>query len=196
MFIPFSKRIALYQLSKFLWIIYLKKKIKDLNLRNPIVWLSRPDMFDLADKFNEKLLVYHVVDEYSSYSGIKSNDKNRIKNLEIKLLKKANLVFVVSKNLYHSKRKYNPNTFLVPNAVDFDAYNKKINFEHNFQKDILNIPKPIIGYSGLVAQRLDYDILNFIAENNPKWSIVFIGKVNFDENIEILKKLKNIYFLG
>jgi hypothetical protein len=196
MFIPFSERIFFDQLTKFLWIKFLNKKLKELNIKNPIVWLSRPEMLDIAGKFNEKLLVYHVVDEYSSYNDVNSYEKNRIQNLEKKLLKKADLVIVVSSNLYKTKKQFNPHTYLVPNAVDFDAYNSK-NLGHNKPpKDILKIAKPIIGYSGLVAKRLDFKIINYIAENNPYWSIVFVGKVNPDEHITKLNKLKNIHFLG
>jgi len=72
-------------------------------------------------------------------------------------------------------------------------------------KDLENIPKPIIGYLGIIQQRIDIDLLEYLAQKNPDKSFVLIGPlwpVYFRKlrkpaiEIKRLEKYKNIYLLG
>ncbi|PKP17387.1 MAG: hypothetical protein CVU06_13225 [Bacteroidetes bacterium HGW-Bacteroidetes-22] len=63
--------------------------------------------------------------------------------------------------------------------------------------DILNIPKPIIGYIGaLFSLRLDIKVLQHVAEQKPDWSIVLVGPEDEEFKASNLHQLSNIYFLG
>ena len=78
---------------------------------------------------------------------------------------------------------------MVSNAVDFKAYNS--NKKSQLPNDIAIISSPIIGYSGLIAKRLDLNLIKYLAENNPKWSMIFVGKIdmkNCEKQLEMLKK--------
>ena len=59
--------------------------------------------------------------------------------------------------------------------------------------DMLNIPKPIIGYVGFVYQRFDRELFYRLVEENPDKSFVLIGGI-MDNYLEL--KYDNIYFLG
>ena len=59
-----------------------------------------------------------------------------------------------------------------------------------------NIPRPIIGYAGLIDEaRMDGELLDRMASAHPEWSIVLVGPVQ--ENV-LLRNLRhsNIHFLG
>ena len=64
---------------------------------------------------------------------------------------------------------------------------------------MLDIQGPIIGYSGLIAARLDLELVQKAAEDRLDWNFVFVGSVN-DEHCEVelqkLGELSNVYFLG
>ncbi len=63
--------------------------------------------------------------------------------------------------------------------------------------DIKDISKPIIGYVGfLTTIRLDIDVLVYIAEQRPQWSIVLVGPEDEDFKNSKLHNLSNVYFLG
>jgi glycosyltransferase involved in cell wall biosynthesis len=65
--------------------------------------------------------------------------------------------------------------------------------------DIARLPRPIIGYSGLISKRLDLDLLEYIAIKHSEWSIVLIGATDERwcvQQLTRLKQMKNIYFLG
>jgi glycosyltransferase involved in cell wall biosynthesis len=198
-FIPIIGRFPFGRLTKRLWEISLKYILFKLEFKNPIVWLSKPDMTDYSGKFNEKLLIYHVVDEYLTYGGITEEKRPILEKLEKKALKQADLVIVVSKNLMNNKKPFNKNTYLVPNATDYEGYSKIRDGAINLPDDILQLPRPIIGYSGLISSRLNLDLLLFLAQTMQEWSIALIGHLNARHSIkkfDKLKKLPNVYFLG
>jgi glycosyltransferase involved in cell wall biosynthesis len=182
-----------------LWKWVLQKSLNELNIKNPIVWLSRPEMVDLIGGFNEKIVIYHIVDEYLAYSDVDKDKRTSLEKYEHRMLKNADLVIVVSENLYLNKKKYNKNTYKIKNATDFEAYSQVIINDHPCSNDIKNLTRPIIGYSGLISERLDLDLIQHLAQTHPEWSITLVGQVN-DRNcankINSLKEFKNIYFLG
>jgi glycosyltransferase involved in cell wall biosynthesis len=199
MYIPVSGRFPLDKLTFFIWKRILQKSLNELNIKNPIVWLSRPEMVDLIGGLNEKIVIYHIVDEYLSYSEVDKDKRTLLEKYEHRMLKKADLAIVVSENLYRNKKKYNKNTYQVKNATDFEAYSQVIMNDHACSSDIKHLPRPIIGYSGLISERLNLDLIEHLAQTHQEWSITLVGQVN-DRNcakkINSLKECKNIYFLG
>ena len=198
-FLPFSGRPLLDGISQFLWCTILKLNMKKIGFKKPIIWLSRPQMVDLIGKFNEKVAIYHIVDEYSAYSGVDEIQQVKLKEIEKRILNKADIVIVVSINLFLSKKPFNKCTYLVPNAVDYQEYSKALFSADQLPEDIARLAKPIIGYSGRIGAKLDLDLLYHIAKLHPEWSLVFIGVIDerhCGNKINRLKCLKNVYFLG
>lgn len=198
LYTPISGRFPLNFITFIIWKIFLVYSMRRLKIFKPIVWLSRPDMADLINKFHESLLIYHVVDEYLAYSGITNAQRLTLEKKENLLLKKSDLVIVVSKNLLKSKQKLNNNTFLVPNAVDYPLYKKAINSNFGSPSNIRDIQKPIIGYSGLISAKLDLRIIFYLSKIHPEWSIVLLGEIDYrfcSEYICQLKKMENVHFL-
>lgn len=198
-FIPIIGKFPFGKITKRLWEISLKFILIKLKFKNPIIWLSKPNMTDYIGKFNEKLLIYHVVDEYLSYRGIKKEQRTILEKLEKDILTSADLVIVVSKNLLNNKKPFNKNTYLIPNATDYEGYSKIRDSDTNLPDDILKLPRPIIGYSGLISSRLNLDFLIFLAQAKHEWSIALIGHLNtryLINKFEKLEQLPNVYFLG
>lgn len=194
--LPLIGRAPLKKISIWLFLKGLAITARLRNSRRPIIWLSRPDMIDFAGKLNARLTVYHVVDEYSGYGSPPKEIRTGLIRKEDEMLCKADLVIVVTPTLLALKSPHNKNTHLIPNAVDFAAY---ANCKSPVPEDMLNIPGPIVGYSGLIAARLDLELLQAVAEARSNWAFVFVGTVN-DERCQVqigkLRDLPNVYFLG
>jgi glycosyltransferase involved in cell wall biosynthesis len=115
--------------------------------------------------------------------------------MEPALMRKSDLVVSNSTYLGNIAKTYNPNSTYVGQGCDLTLYNKK--HISNVPADIASIPSPIIGYTGvLVDLRLDIDLIRFIANNYPQWSIVLIGPEDKSFKESDLHTLKNVYFLG
>jgi glycosyltransferase involved in cell wall biosynthesis len=194
--LPHIGREPLKKMSIRLLLTVLSLVTRTGSSRRPIVWYSRPAMIDYLDLLKAKLTVYHVVDEYGGYGHPSKTAETEPSAQETEMLRKVDHVIVVTPTLHERKSPYNPNTHIVPNAVDFSAYSDE---RVQCPEDMADVRHPFIGYSGLVAARLDLDMLGEAAAARPGWSFVFVGSVNEEYCSEAMQKLRempNVHFLG
>jgi len=166
------------------------------NKRRPVLWFSRPNMVNYVGILPAKMTIYHVVDEYSGYGQPSERSRARQERMEAELMRKADAVIVVTPTLFDLKSPHNPNTHLVPNAVDYDSY---ADGASQLPDDMAGIESPIVGYSGLIAARLDLALLHEAAESRPDWNFVFVGAVNDTDCQTQLRRfaaLPNVHLLG
>ena len=199
LYAPVSGHFFLAKITWRFWVLLFQISLMKLGFTRPIIWLSRPGMSTFPGSFNEKLVIYHVVDEYLAYPGVSIEVRETLERSEKHLLKKSDLVIVVSEKLLKRKKLHNKNTILVPNAVDYESYNAALSSDKSQPSDIVNLPRPLIGYSGLISRRLDLGLIEYIAATHHEYSLVFIGKVN-DKGCEAqmarLRQMGNVHFLG
>jgi len=167
-------------------------------IREYILWVSRPTWYPAIILLEPRMLIYHVVDEYSAYTTVTEEIRRDIVQTEEKILHKADLVIVVSHALLESKSKKTRSAYIVANGVDIDAYHES-SARNQIPRSLADIPQPRIGYSGLIASRLDFDLLLKLADERPNYSIVLLGTVNelgCESIVQALWGRSNVYFLG
>ncbi|MBC7261105.1 MAG: glycosyltransferase [Chloroflexi bacterium] len=180
---------------------FLRQVLRRLQFQQPILWLFLPDTEIFIGRFHEKLVIYHIVDEYAGYSGISANWRPVLERMEQRLARKADLVFVTSPTLLERKRELNERVFLVPNAVDYEAFAAVVNDPDATPADMMNIPKPIIGYIGAINDKIDVGLLAQVARVHSDWSLVLVGPVAIKDEeslqtLHALQALPNVYLLG
>jgi glycosyltransferase involved in cell wall biosynthesis len=120
--------------------------------------------------------------------------KKHGERLEKKVIQSSDIVIANSAYLANYARQWNSNSYDIGQGCDFDGYLVK---NLPLPGDMLNIPKPIVGYSGAItSMRLDDGIIQHIAQHVPACSIVLVGREDSFFEKSKLKKYKNIYFLG
>lgn len=181
-----ARRINTLLLRASLW--YYRK---ELGMRDFQLWTFVPTMVELAGKMGEKSLVYYCVDEWSKFSFM---DSEAMREMEIRLLQKSDIVFVTADYLYRDKVQFNKNTFLVEHGVDHDHFSQAQNVSLDIPSDIRKIKNPILGFFGLIHEWIDLDLIEHVAQVKPEWSIVLIGKSSID--ISRFEKYANVHFLG
>ena len=164
--------------------------------RRPLIWYSKPRMVEFVGKSNAKRTIYHVVDEYSGYGDPSKTEASEPDPDELRMLQSVDDVIVVTQSLFESKSPHNPNTHIVANAVNFAAYSDA---SLTTPDDMTSIDGPVIGYSGLVAARLDLAMLEQAASARPDWTFVFVGTINdawCETELKRLRDLPNVRMLG
>ncbi len=168
-----------------------------------VLWSYFPMFVDYFNKIKADLKVFDTVDNWIAHPSFIKH-KERLKNNYQIIAQKSDLIFTVSKNLidfFHELGR-DEDVFWIPNGVDVKHFSKS---KLQTPKDLKKIPHPIIGYVGVIQQRADLDLLEYLAEKNPDKSFVLIGPlwpVYFRKlrqpaiEIKKLKKYKNIYLLG
>ena len=74
--------------------------------RPPILWLVRPYFADVIGQYGEKLVVYHVVDQYSAYASV--TRRAAVRQAEEAMLRRADLVIVTSPSLLRKQAAFQP----------------------------------------------------------------------------------------
>ena len=194
--LPITGRAPFKIISIRLFLLVLALVTRIGSRQRPIIWLSRPHMVDYIGKLHAKLTIYHVVDEYSGYGQPSTAPRSKLIDSENEMLRRVDTVIVVTPTLFDLKSPHNPNTHLVPNAVDYDSY---ADCDPQKPDDMADLRGPIIGYSGLIAARLDLDMLHAAANARPDWTFVFVGSVSSthcEAELQQLQELSNVHFLG
>jgi hypothetical protein len=84
-----------------------------------------------------------------------------------------------------------------PNGGDVQLFKTAIEMKLPRPAELLNITTPIIGYTGAVCQRIDYELLIKIAKANSDKTIVMVGPRLDKQFTEInLDEIPNIVFTG
>jgi glycosyltransferase involved in cell wall biosynthesis len=168
----------------------VKRAMRKLGFERPINWTFNPAAAFVAGGCGEETLVYQCVDEYSAFTGV---SPEAILQLEEQLLRRADLVVVSAESLRESKSQLRPDTVLVRHGVDFDHFRRALDENTIVPDDIAHLPKPVIGFFGLIADWVDQELLLAIAARYPHGSLVLLGKVTTDVS---RLRLPNIHLLG
>jgi glycosyltransferase involved in cell wall biosynthesis len=169
----------------------LRRACRRLGFDDWITWTFLPTSADVVGNLGERFVVYHCVDEFSEFTG---TDKNAVRNMERRLLQKADVVFVSSGPLYETKRLFNPRTFLVTHGVDIEHFRKACDPEIALPPDVAGLRHPIVGFYGLLADWVDLELVRFLAVKRPDWRFVLIGKV--DTDLSPVRHLRNVHLIS
>lgn len=170
------------------------KKMQKIQKMPTISWFYYPEDVMLAGKLGDQGIVYECMDEFAAFRRAPKNMKKK----DEQLLSKANVVFVGGMRMYRRKKKHNSNVHFFPTGVDFNHFASTERKETEIPDDVKMLPHPILGYWGAVDERLDYELLNYLAEKRPEWSLVLLGpltKVKYKEVAFCLDR-PNVHWLG
>jgi len=101
---------------------------------------------------------------------------------------------VSSSRLFETKHRYNPNTFLVTHGVDVAHFKTACLPATAPPADCANLPRPVIGFFGLIADWVDLEVVRYLAASRPQWSLLLIGEIQTDTSA--LRELPNVHLLG
>lgn len=162
-----------------------------MGIRMPILWFYSAAFQAIVDKIPHSLVVYDCMDELSAFKGA---SKTLIVQ-EKMLLQEADVVFTGGKSLYEAKRLLANKVYCYPSSVDREHFSKALKDETVVPDDVNNIPHPLIGYYGVIDERIDLELLDTIASLRPDLSFVMIGPVVKIQESN-LPNHSNIYYLG
>lgn len=139
-----------------------------------------------------RMYVYYLRDNLSAFSYW----KRHVSRLEPRLIANADVVITNSEYLADYARKHNPFSYYVGQGCDVSHYLDKPE-QHEIEKALEQIPKPIVGYLGaLNSERLNIGLLVNLARNMPDHSFVLVGPEDQAFKTSELHELQNVYFMG
>ena len=154
----------------------LERLLNRMDMGPPILITNTPLADRIASDFPWHHVVYDIIDDYIQTSWAPADAPER----ERRLLRRADCVFCGTYSLFEKKRGIRPDIEYIPCGVETGHFMKATDPETPVPDDIARLPKPIAGYFGAVNERIDADLLVYLAESLPDVSIVLIGPVFAD----------------
>ncbi|HKX19306.1 MAG TPA: glycosyltransferase [bacterium] len=166
----------------------------------PILWVFDPMMSRAVGTFGERLVVYHVLDNYAEFIDPRATAlRAAMSKNEGWMLKRADVVVAVSDSLRQRCLEHNPNSFLVPNGVNTEMFRARA-MARVVPADMRHLARPIIGYVGAIQPIVDYSLLHRISMERPEWSLVLAGPRDLDgaaqAAFDTLCSRPNVHYLG
>jgi glycosyltransferase involved in cell wall biosynthesis len=189
--VPAHGRPSVQALNRHLLRAQVRRAMRRLGFRRPVNWIFNPAAGVVAGALDEALLIYQCVDEYTAFSGVASQS---LAGLERRLLARADLVVVSADLLYQSKAPHNPRTVLVRHGVDHDHFRKALDPATRVPEAVANLPRPVVGFFGLIADWVDVELMGRVADRYPGGSLVVLGKATTD--VSALRGRPNVHLLG
>jgi UDP-galactopyranose mutase len=162
-----------------------QKEIKDY-----LLWYYTPMALAFTRHLKPLATVYDCMDELSAFRGAPPAMLKR----EAELLKRADIVFTGGLSLYEAKRDQHHNIHPFPSSIDA-AHFAQARFIADEPPDQADIPRPRLGFSGVIDERMDIELLDAIAGLRPDWQIVMLGPVVKIDPADLPRR-PNIHYLG
>ncbi len=160
--------------------------------RDPVLWLYTPMALDFVEAIPHSLLIFDVMDQLAAFKGAPAELKRR----EYETLRRADIVFTGGVSLYRDKLPMNPNTHLFPSGVDTAHFGQAIAPNTlPVPPELAELSGPVLGYYGVIDERMDLSLLAHVAAAHPEWHIVMVGPVAKIDPAD-LPQAANIHFLG
>ena len=180
--LPFYENNLIFKLNRIYMRLYFNLVIK--KYKPDFIWITFPLLFDYIPPNNCKLIydcMDNITPEYFEEKFLK-----RILNLEIKLLQKADLVFVSSESLSYEmnkRQKCQDKLFIIKNA--FDGQIKEELYNNKKKSKIYKI-----GYVGTISSNFDFDLLENSLKKFDNIEYHIIGPVDNKKKLNLNKKIK------
>ena len=145
----------------------------------------------LASRLRERFGWNVVYDCLDRHRGFSTNDAAMLAQ-EDALTRESDLVVATAQVLYDEHKALNPRCIRVPNASDFAHFSA---FVDEVPTWLQNLPRPVIGYYGAIADWFDTALVSDLARLRPQWSFVLVGST-FTADLRPLAGLPNVYLPG
>lgn len=174
----------------------VRRAVRRLGLRAPILWAYVPQAEVLIDVLDPSLVVYHCVDDIAAHSRI---DTASFRAAEERFAARADLVLASAPALATRLRRFSSNVLDAPNVADTQLFSRALQ-PGPLDPQMAALPTPRIVFTGaIVAVKLDLGLLVEMARKRPSWSFALVGPIGPGEphaDVSALAAEPNIHLLG
>jgi glycosyltransferase involved in cell wall biosynthesis len=138
-----------------------------------LLWFYDPmAVVPFADQLGERGIVYDCMDELAQFKGAPGELVER----EAILLRKADVVFCGGQKMRRKRLPLNSNTHFFGTGVDLAHFGAALSPDLPLAPEVAAFQgAPVLGYFGVIDERIDYDLLAALADARADWQIVMVG---------------------
>lgn len=189
--VPLPSSSGARKLNRALLISQLRTALARVGDGPVQVWSFTPDVAYAMGHFQIERTVYYCVDDHASFSGY---DREQVLRDEAELCRRSDLVVTTSMALQEAKKPLARRCVLVPHGVDYEHFARATTNGLVEPDDLADIPRPRLGFFGLIRDWVDLDLLAEVARRRPDWHVVLLGDSTID--LSTYRSIPNLHFLG
>jgi UDP-galactopyranose mutase len=155
-----------------------------------VLWYYTPMALGFSDHLTPQAVIYDCMDELSAFKGAPALLSAR----EAELMQRASLVLTGGQSLFEAKRHQHANIHPFPSSVDAPHFAQARRIAED-PRDQADVPRPRLGFFGVIDERMDLALIDGVAEARPDWHLVFLGPV-VKIDPATLPRRPNIHYLG
>lgn len=157
-----------------------------------ILWFNDPmAVTAYAGHLGECMIVYDCMDELTQFQGAPAALVER----ERELTQRADVIFCGGRKMRDKRLPLNPNTHFYGTGVDCGHFGTALSSDLPVDPEIAALRGPVLGYFGVVDERIDYALLAALADAHSDWSIAMVGPVA-KVDPAALPRRRNLHWLG
>lgn len=168
----------------------MKRLIATNGIRDFVLWYYTPMALSFTADLQPTAVVYDCMDELSAFKNAPEN----LKALERELLSRADLVFTGGESLFEAKRLENKSVYCFPSSIEREHF-LQARSRQDDPADQKEIPRPRLGFFGVIDERFDVSLLDNLAQARPDWQFVMLGPIVKIDPAS-LPQYENVHYLG
>ena len=178
-------------------------------MARPVLWNYHPDYAHTVGEMDECVAVYDCMDDHTAFM----DGRHQVAENDRRLLAASGLVYAGGLKMREDRLLYQPEIHFFPCGVEvshfrqaFEAHPRMRQLEREgmdsnvtLPDDVRDLTPPILGYWGALDRRIDWELLEEVAEKRRTWTIVLLGpavKMPESEIRAIVERHPNIRWLG
>lgn len=154
----------------------------------PVIrWYYTPMMLGFSRQLPAACTVYDCMDELANFRFAPPE----LAVLEEELFAAADLVFTGGHSLYEAKKERHPSVHPFPSSVDVAHFGSA----RRHRKASRVQAGPVLGFYGVIDERMDLDLLAALADARPDWTLMMVGPVVKIDPVDLPRRA-NLHYLG
>tara|TARA_B100001093_G_scaffold519023_1_gene606052 strand:- start:1162 stop:2343 length:1182 start_codon:yes stop_codon:yes gene_type:complete len=190
--IPYHGNFIIDGLNKLLIFIQIRKYLPNNPKQELYTWTFSPLWQPFIKSLTKRFQIFHCVDALNTY-----DNSDFYLSLLNESIKTSDVVFTPGVLLEKDLKKKNDKTFLVGHGCGEELI--KINSQINIPIEINNEKRSILVYAGTLANWVDYELLENLADSNNEILILLIGYIHAlapIDKVQSLLKKQNVLHVG
>ncbi|HYO23634.1 MAG TPA: FAD-dependent oxidoreductase [Lacipirellulaceae bacterium] len=168
----------------------LAEMLVEQGIDDYILWFYSPMALPFAADLNPRAVIYDCMDELSAFA----NAPPQLLEREAELLRTADAVFTGGPSLYRAKKDRHRRVYCFPSSVDAAHFGQARDAANELPQQA-ELPRPRLGFFGVIDERFDTHIIEHAAKSRPDWQFVLVGPV-VKIDPATLPQLPNLHYFG
>lgn len=175
----------------------VRQAARSIGIERPVAVAAQRSTAELRGAVDERLLVYLVIDWVGAGGELLGVDGKRLRADAEEMCRTADLICASSRELRSRLAEGGLESELLPHGFHADLTDRYDSAAS--PPEYSGLPRPLIGYSGTIDARLDFEALAALADRYADGSLVLVGPFSPRlprELIEPLATRRNVHILG